>query len=78
MPEAVTAFAVTGAFRPWSWVKIGLLNAIWTGLGNDPVAWLLEITGLQLASGDLTADTDLGSAGVRKRHARLRPRHHPR
>lgn len=25
---AWTAFAVTGAFRPWSWVKIGLLNAI--------------------------------------------------
>ncbi len=25
---AWTAYAVTGSFRPWSWVKIGLLNTL--------------------------------------------------
>jgi alpha-glucoside transport system permease protein len=28
------------AFRPAGRPQIGLLNAIWTGLGNDPVLWL--------------------------------------
>jgi alpha-glucoside transport system permease protein len=28
------------AFRPAGRPQIGLLNALWTGLGNDPVLWL--------------------------------------
>ena len=30
------------AFRGPGQDQIGLLNAVWTGLGNDPVAWLLQ------------------------------------
>lgn len=30
------------AFRPEGRAQIGLLNALWTGLGNDPIAWLQQ------------------------------------
>ena len=46
LPMAVSAIgaAVVWNFiyetRPKGQPQIGLLNAIWTGLGNDPVAWL--------------------------------------
>lgn len=46
--SAVGASTIWGFIYDWNPVgrgQIGLLNAIWTGLGNDPVSWLQVSTG---------------------------------
>jgi alpha-glucoside transport system permease protein len=40
---AAVTFRLIYSYRPQGFgTNIGLLNGIWTGLGNDPVAWLAE------------------------------------
>lgn len=42
---ASTIWLFVYAWRPQGRGQIGLLNAIWTGLGNDPVSWIQVSTG---------------------------------